>query len=310
MIQKTLAHGKNDTDTNQHFDNAANHEDGGFAKSVLEHVVGMVWHCDSQRHSERAHALGKSDEQYAGKCEASSGNDQLKVIEHPSPNHASRNGDQIQSLILHYTAESEAVALQRLCDPNAQVSAHYLVGVDGTIYHLVDESEAAWHAGYSYWDGRSRLNSSSIGIEIVNLGNEPYPEAQMKAVEALCKDILQHNNDIPPSHVLGHSDIAVTSKNHKSDPGWYFNWKDLASKGIGVWPQPIQSDYDISRNWSDSELKQKLNEYGYSTEADLSTVVGAFQRHFQPEIFQTPNKIGIADAETRARLACLLRTRL
>ncbi|MBX9693983.1 MAG: N-acetylmuramoyl-L-alanine amidase, partial [Cyanobacteria bacterium] len=148
----------------------------------------------------------------------------------------------------------------------------------------------------------------SIGIEIANMGNEPYPEAQMTAVKELCKAILQEN-DIPADHVVGHSDVANTRRNSKIDPGWYFDWKSLADEGIGIWPTPEQVDYDTSRNWSDAVLKQKLDEYGYWSESELPSIVGAFQRHFQPEIGKTPSKIGIADAETKARLAWLLRNK-
>lgn len=299
-------------DTTLQFEKSISNADDGLSSAVLDDVVGMVWQRDSQANAKGSVDSNTSVERAIGDKSASGKHldklEQVNVIDHPSPNYSSRNGQPIQSLILHYTAEPEAQALKHLCDPKAGVSAHYLVGVDGTIWHLVNESNAAWHAGYSYWDGRSSLNSSSVGIEIANMGNEPYPEAQMKAVEALSREIIERNN-ISPAKVVGHSDIAVTTKNHKSDPGWFFDWKGLASKGIGVWPQPEQIDYDSSRNWSDSQLKQKLIDYGYTSEADLSLLVGAFQRHFQPELSKTPNKVGVADTETRARLAWLLRNK-
>ena len=283
-------------DTQEQFENVSNEAGSSLSREVLDDVVGMAWQRDAQ--AKVADSTSKKD---------SSEKEPLKIIENPSPNHSSRDGQPISSLVLHYTAEPEAQALRHLCDPKAGVSAHYLVGVDGTIWHLVDESEGAWHAGYSYWNGRNRLNPSSVGIEIANMGNEPFPEAQMKAVAALSKDIIQRNN-ISPTQVVGHSDIAATSKNHKIDPGWFFDWKGLAAQGIGIWPEPTQSDYEVSRNWSNAELKQKLIDYGYTAEAELPALIGAFQRHFQPEVQKT-GKEGVADAETRARLAWLLRNK-
>lgn len=226
------------------------------------------------------------------------------IVEHPSPNFDDRKGTKITLLIQHYTAMATAQdALQRLCDPAAKVSSHYLVAEDGTIYHLVDDDKRAWHAGVSYWEDVTDLNSSSIGIEIANPGNVPYPKAQMDAVAALSRSLMRRYN-IVPRHVLGHSDIAPA---RKEDPGQLFDWQGLANDGIGVWPQPLKSDYDRSANWSSDELKRQLNSYGYTAQPELSVVVTAFQRHFQQDVFKTPQQVGVADAETRARLACLLR---
>ena len=120
----------------------------------------------------------------------------LDIRERPSPNHDSRgeppNLRPIDMLVLHYTGmESAAAALDRLCDPVARVSAHYLVEEDGTVWRLVPEARRAFHAGVSYWQGDRDLNHVSIGIEIVNPGHElgyrPFPEPQMAAVEALCR---------------------------------------------------------------------------------------------------------------------------
>lgn len=228
------------------------------------------------------------------------------IIQHPSPNWNSRDGQKIVFLIEHYTVDDFEAALRRLTDPAAQVSSHYLVDLDGTIYQLVAEINRAWHAAPAFWDGYTDINSVSIGIEIVNPGDTPYTPAQMEAVKALSLDIAERYS-IPPTHVLAHSDVSVTVQNHKEDPGWFFDWQGLAVQGVGVWPQPTQVDYDNSAGWSDDDLKQKLIEYGYTADADLSKLVEAFQRHFQQEVAQTPERIGVADADTRARLAYLLR---
>ncbi len=160
------------------------------------------------------------------------------IVEQPSPNHDARaEGKPLDMLLLHYTGmESAAAALDRMCDPAAKVSAHYMIDEDGTVYRLVDEDRRAWHAGVAHWAGEDDINSRAIGIELVNPGHEfgyrAFPEPQMAALEALCLDILSRH-DIPPDRVLGHSDVAP---DRRQDPGDLFDWKRLAAKGIGLWP--------------------------------------------------------------------------
>lgn len=114
------------------------------------------------------------------------------MIERPSPNHNERPaGQAIDMLLLHYTGmRSAAEALERLCDPVAEVSAHYLIDEDGSSYQLVDEARRAWHAGVSAWAGHRDINGCSIGIELVNPGHEfgyrPFPAPQMQALIGLC----------------------------------------------------------------------------------------------------------------------------
>ena len=139
---------------------------------------------------------------------------------HPSANHDNR----VQFVVVHYTSTNLERSLALLT--HGQVSAHYLIGDDAgaTIYKLVDESQRAWHAGESEWMGRTWLNSSSIGIEIVNPGYKdtptgrlwyPYSEAQVKSLVVLLKDISKRNG-IDPRNIIGHSDIAPL---RKLDPG-------------------------------------------------------------------------------------------
>ena len=159
------------------------------------------------------------------------------MIELPSPNFDSREGQEIDMLVLHYTGMKTAQeALDRLCDPAAKVSAHYVVDEDGTVYRLVAEENRAWHAGVSSWRGASNVNQRSIGIEIVNPGHEfgyrAFPKAQMETVAALCKGILSRHA-IAARNVVAHSDIAPV---RKEDPGELFDWKGLAELGIGLWP--------------------------------------------------------------------------
>ncbi|MEO1732701.1 MAG: N-acetylmuramoyl-L-alanine amidase, partial [Pseudomonadota bacterium] len=85
-------------------------------------------------------------------------------IWHPSPNFGSRrNGLEPTLVVLHYTAMTDArAALRRLCDPATEVSAHYLIGRDGTTWQMVDEADRAWHAGQGSWAGQDDINSRSI----------------------------------------------------------------------------------------------------------------------------------------------------
>ncbi len=161
----------------------------------------------------------------------------------PSPNHGPRAaGKPVDILLLHYTGMlSEAAALAWLVNPAAQVSAHYLVGEDGHIVQMVDETERAWHAGKSVWAGETDINSRSIGIEIANPGHEfgyrGFPPGQIAAVIALCRDVLSRH-PIPPERVLAHSDVAPA---RKEDPGELFPWSELFAAGIGHWvmPEPV-----------------------------------------------------------------------
>jgi len=174
------------------------------------------------------------------------------------------------------------------------VSAHYLIEEDGTIWRLVAEERRAWHAGVSSWRGRSDINSASIGIELHNPGHEfgyrAFPDAQMSALEELCRDILARHA-IPPRHVLGHSDVAPE---RKQDPGELFDWQRLARAGIGLWPAPAAAA-------AAAEVPGLLRLIGYDfAAAALTPVVVAFQRHFRPARCD-----GIADEATRQALAGL-----
>lgn len=166
----------------------------------------------------------------------------MKIEARPSPNFNDRKHD-VDMLVLHYTGmETGQMALDRMCDAEAAVSAHYMVWEDGHIVQLVGEDKRAWHAGVSSWQGDEDLNSRSIGIEIVNRGHdfplangdlEPFPIAQIDAVIELCQGIMTRWN-IPQSRIVGHSDIAPA---RKEDPGEHFPWARLGGAGIGIWPR-------------------------------------------------------------------------
>ena len=156
--------------------------------------------------------------------------------EYQSPNFNERiDYDMPVMIVIHYTGmKSCEEALQRLCDPEAEVSAHYVIDEDGGVYQLVQESKRAWHAGVSEWaiDGKMEtdINSASIGIELVNPGHEfgyrEFPQAQMEALAKLCKDISARHEI---QTVLGHSDVAP---GRKQDPGELFNWQWLKNAGV------------------------------------------------------------------------------
>ena len=239
----------------------------------------------------------------------------VKARVHPSPNHGERaRGAPIDMVVLHYTGMPTAEeALQRLCDPRSEVSAHYLVHQDGTILQCVPEARRAWHAGRSFWKGETDINSRSVGIEIVNPGHEhgyqPFPEAQIEAVTALARDVCDRHN-IHPWMVLAHSDIAP---DRKQDPGELFPWKRLAEKGIGLFVSPESQGGGVLMQQGDSgqpveALQSMLALYGYELDItgdfDLKTrqVVTAFQRHFRPEKVD-----GIVDLPTIETLDALLR---
>ncbi|QHB32442.1 N-acetylmuramoyl-L-alanine amidase [Yersinia canariae] len=223
----------------------------------------------------------------------------------------------VRFLVLHYTATDDAQSLKILTQ-DGNVSAHYLVktqpdSIDGkpVVLQLVPESQRAWHAGVSDWHGRSSLNDTSIGIEIVNrgftekmLGRQwyPYNESQIQLIERLTKDIVERYN-IDPTDVVAHSDIAPQ---RKSDPGPLFPWKRLAEQGIGAWPDDATvTKYIDGRNKnhqaSVAVIQQALARYGYKIpqtgELDDETrqVIKAFQMHFRAQDFS-----GVPDVETEA----------
>lgn len=222
----------------------------------------------------------------------------LEIHDRASPNCGHR-GDplRIDTLVLHYTGMTTAeAALERLCDPLAKVSAHYVVEEDGKIWRLVPEDRSAFHAGRSCWEGESDLNGVSIGIEIVNPGHEwgyrPFPEAQMTSLERLCRNVIS-NHAVPPHRVVGHSDIAPE---RKSDPGELFDWQRLARAGIGIWP-PAGRSFPASQIDS-RRARQNLLAIGYCASPALQTAaLIAFQRRFRPACCD-----GQLDPETAARL--------
>jgi N-acetylmuramoyl-L-alanine amidase len=159
----------------------------------------------------------------------------VEIVHRPSPNCGERRGGARPSLIvLHYTAmESAEAALERLCDPAAEVSCHWLIGEEGRVHALVPEEMRAWHAGAGTWRGEGDVNSRSIGIELQNDGRSPFPERQMAALDRLLRGVMERWG-IAPEGVIAHSDMAPE---RKGDPGPRFDWRRLARSGLAVWPE-------------------------------------------------------------------------
>lgn len=232
----------------------------------------------------------------------------LSIRDLPSPNQDDRpDGVPIDMLILHYTGmQSARAAVDRLRDPAARVSSHYVVDEDGAVLRLVAEERRAYHAGISYWRGNAELNGRSIGIEIVNPGHEwgyrDFPVLQLASVCDLCLSILSRHA-IPARNIVGHSDVAP---DRKDDPGEKFDWEGFAKNGVGLWPfdVPDLGTTGIVRDAAGLSLvRAGLNQVGYRVAPEgaldpaLSTVLRAFQRHWRPEAVT-----GQADAGTLARL--------
>ena len=235
----------------------------------------------------------------------------------PSPNFGVRLGvERPDMIVLHYTGMRSGQAAQdRLCDAAAEVSSHYHVHEVGRIVQMVREADRAWHAGRSFWRGHADINSRSVGIEIVNPGHEfgyaDFPEAQMRAVVALCLGV-QRRHRIAADLVLAHSDVAP---GRKVDPGEKFDWALLARHGLGhfVTPHPVVSGPVLAKGDEGREvadLQEMLASYGYGLavtgQFDEATekAVDAFQRHFRPALVDRR-----ADLSTLRTLADLVASR-
>lgn len=235
----------------------------------------------------------------------------------PSPNFGERkDGKTINTIILHYTGMVTGQAAEDwLCNEESQVSSHYLVHEDGKIVQMVRENDRAWHAGKSFWQGETDLNSVSVGIEIANrghmLGYDDFPAKQINAVIRLCRGIVLRHG-IRPDRVLAHSDIAP---GRKVDPGEKFPWGKLAGKGIGHFVEAQQSSggrfFTLGDEGQPIEaLQAMLALYGYDMpitgvfDTQTEKIIKAFQLHFRPEKLD-----GVADSSTIGTLHRLLKSR-
>jgi N-acetylmuramoyl-L-alanine amidase len=247
----------------------------------------------------------------------------------------------VRMIVIHHTSGNFQGSLDTLTkDSGNPVSSHYLIPepVDSSytdkrlkLYSLVPEEGRAWHAGASYWAGKTALNDMSVGIELVNktycrkserpvvsgqADQEPasicfYPdfaESQLQMLIELLQGITARHTEIKPTDIVGHSDIAPQ---RKVDPGPRFPWQRLYQMGFGAW----FDDDTVFKYWEQFRqalppvltLQTALHEYGYAIELSgahdpqSQNVVRAFQLHFRPWLVNSE-----FDAETAAILYALL----
>lgn len=198
-------------------------------------------------------------------------NRSLLCADFPSPNCGPRRGGVLPDLIvLHFTAmASTAESAERLCDPQAEVSSHYLIAPQGDILPLVPEELRAWHAGGGAWGATTDVNSRSIGIELQNDGRSPFALAQMQALVDLLGDIRRRWS-IPRARIIGHSDMAPL---RKADPGARFDWQALALLGQSVWPEHTTEPAP--------DFTKAARAFGYP-DLDETTLLSAFRLRFRP----------------------------
>lgn len=199
----------------------------------------------------------------------------LDIKQQLSPNCGPRrDGLTPKLIVIHYTAmQSAEAAIARLCDPAAEVSAHYLIANTGIVTQMVPEDQRAWHAGQGSWHGQDDINSRSIGIELDNRGNHPFSEPQMAALEALLTQIMQRWS-IPPSGVIGHSDMAP---GRKIDPGRHFDWARLARLGLAA--DTVQEQPGTAEP---AHFVAKAQTAGYPVDVPFETLLATTRLRFAP----------------------------
>ncbi len=215
-----------------------------------------------------------------------------RLIWHPSPNFGPRKGGLRPTLIVvHYTAmDSAEAALDRLCDPEFEVSAHYLIAQDGRVVQMVAEDMRAWHAGAGAWGGVTDVNSASIGIELCNRGDHAFPDPQIDALVPLLAAVRSRWG-IPKERVIGHSDMAPA---RKQDPGRFFPWPRLAQAGQAVFRG--QGGGDVI------DFQAAAVRFGYPDTASHDAVLDAFRQRFRPDA------VGPLDPEDARILSDLAQT--
>jgi N-acetylmuramoyl-L-alanine amidase len=190
-------------------------------------------------------------------------------------------------VIIHHTAQhSTEQTLKTFTLTRTQVSAHYVIGRDGQVYHMLSDYLRAWHGGAARWGGVTDINSVSIGIELDNDGTEPFQEAQLGSLVKVLAS-LKRTYNIPTANFIGHGDIAPTRKN---DPSALFPWQRLAARGFGLWYDArVLADTTAAPFAADSlgqpllglTPREALRIVGYDTQ-DLNAAILAFKRHFAP----------------------------
>ncbi|HKP31750.1 MAG TPA: N-acetylmuramoyl-L-alanine amidase [Chitinophagaceae bacterium] len=178
-------------------------------------------------------------------------------------------------VIIHHTAQNTCdQTLRTFTLTRTQVSAHYVICRDGTVFHMLNDYFRAWHAGVSRWGNTTDINSTSIGIELDNNGFEPFADAQLTSLTTLLSN-LKKAYGIPTANFIGHGDIAPTRKN---DPNWRFPWKQFADAGYGLWYDDT-TGVIVPENF---DHLQALRIIGFDLK-DTSAAILAFKRHFEQD---------------------------
>ncbi len=200
---------------------------------------------------------------------------QLRLTTRSSPNCGPRrDGATPDMVVIHYTAmQSAEAAANTLCNPETEVSAHYLIAEDGEVMALVPEDQRAWHAGAGAWGHVTDVNSRSIGIELANTGLAPFAAAQMDALVVLLHGILERWA-IRPERVIGHSDMAP---GRKIDPGVRFDWRRLALEGLAVWPEG-----GTAEEVDDAAFVALMRGFGYAATDDPDLLLKTLRLRFRP----------------------------
>ncbi|WP_424975754.1 N-acetylmuramoyl-L-alanine amidase [Dinoroseobacter sp. S124A] len=200
--------------------------------------------------------------------------------EQRSPNCGPRkNGLTPRLIVLHYTAMQSATgAIDWLCAPEAQVSAHYVIARDGAVTQLVPEDLRAWHAGRGQWGGCWDVNSASIGIELDNDGVSPFAAPLMASLEALLAEMMTRWA-LGPAQVIGHSDLAP---GRKIDPGPRFDWRRLARGGHAIWPSAEDLAATGAVPVDAARFASDLATFGMTHPVDPETRLAALRARFRP----------------------------
>lgn len=231
----------------------------------------------------------------------------MDVIKIPVKHFSTRKSDAvIDTIILHHTALNNSEEVFKIFkNPKTEVSSHYLIDRDGTIYQFVDEKKKAWHAGLSFWGDRKSINDYSIGIELDNNGSEEFTHELMESLVELCHGIMSRH-EINPNYILAHGDVAP---GRKVDPSHLFDWKFLAQNDIGFFPSAIDYSPTVLHRFKDEgkkicDIKNKLCEIGYhlqnpiddTYDENTDIVMKAFKRHYSPETYLIEGWDTLADA--------------
>ena len=226
----------------------------------------------------------------------------MKIISNLSPNYSKKNRkkEDIKFVIIHYTGmQSEIESVRRLKNPKYKVSCHYLINRKGDIIEMVKEKNIAWHAGKSKWKKFINLNSSSIGIELVNKGHhfgyQKFSYKQISSLISVCKN-LKKKYALKSENFLGHSDIAPL---RKVDPGEKFPWKKLSTHRIGKWYKEKKNFPEVNKKKMVFFFFKNLKKLGFGylninkRKHSDKKLIKSFQMHYLPK-----NATGKIDKKT------------